>query len=188
MTSCVRRNVRKHREIKNVRKYTILGISYKLDFLDKSEFTSSESKDYMGRPVKGLTTSLSLSTKGSNKKQKARFSITDSTDQDFSKLLKNFKNSPDLGYKSKQVHNEPSESYFLLIKHITKLIKIERCVRSNFGNFVINETIGQINKQLDTSTKQYNMMNWNKTTKRLHVKTNINKLWVCMILSENKIL
>ena len=34
MTSCERRNVRKHGEIKNRKKYIILEISYKLDCLD----------------------------------------------------------------------------------------------------------------------------------------------------------
>ena len=41
ITSCGGRNVRKYREIKNGEIYIILGISYNLYFLDKSEFTSS---------------------------------------------------------------------------------------------------------------------------------------------------
>ena len=76
----------------------------------------------MGIPGYGLATSLYLITKRSNKKQKARFLISDITKQNFSKLLKNVDNSPYLGYKSKQVNNEPNEVYFLLIKHITNLI------------------------------------------------------------------
>ena len=35
MTICIRRNVRKHREIKNGEKYIALDIFLKLDFLDK---------------------------------------------------------------------------------------------------------------------------------------------------------
>ena len=62
----------------------------------------------MGRPGKGPTTSANLSNKRSNKKQKARFSMTVITNQDFKKFLKKFKNSPYLGYKIKQVHNEPT--------------------------------------------------------------------------------
>ena len=54
----------------------------------------------MGRPDKGLTNSLDLRTKRSNNKQKARFTITDITNQDFSKLLKKVDNSTYLGYKS----------------------------------------------------------------------------------------
>ena len=78
--------------------------------MDKREVTSSESKKYMGRPGKGLTTSMDIRTKRSNKKQKERNGITDITKQDFSKLLEKFKNSPYLGYKIKQVQNEPTEA------------------------------------------------------------------------------
>ena len=63
MTSCVRINVRRHREIKNGEKYIILDISYKIDCLYKMLVNSLKSKDYMGRPVKELTNSLDLSTK-----------------------------------------------------------------------------------------------------------------------------
>ena len=58
----------------------------------------------------GLTPSLDLRTKIQNKKQKEFFSITDINKQDFRKLLKKFENSPYLGYKIKQVHNEPTEA------------------------------------------------------------------------------
>ena len=58
---------------------------------------------------KGVTTYLALSNKKSNNKQKARFYITAITNQDFRKFLKKFDNSPYLGYKSKQFHNEPTK-------------------------------------------------------------------------------
>ena len=105
MTTCRRSNARKHREIKNGEQYNILDISSKLYFLDKREFTSSESKNYMVIPGKGITTSLGLSTKRSNKKKKSGFVITYITNQYLSKLLKNFNNSSYLSLKSKQVHN-----------------------------------------------------------------------------------
>ena len=70
MASGVRRNVRKHREIKNSEKYTALDIYSELDCLEKREVTSSESRDYMGRSGKGMTTSLTLRAKWPNKKQK----------------------------------------------------------------------------------------------------------------------
>ena len=73
----------------------------------------------------GMTTSLVLSTKSPNKKQKVRFFITDIANQDFRHFLKKFKNSPYLGYNSKQVYIEPNEACFLLIKNITKLTKID---------------------------------------------------------------
>ena len=80
-------------------------------------------KGYTGRPGKWLTSSLDLRTKSSNKKKKARFSITNIIIQDFSKFLKKIKNSPYLGYKSKQAHNAPTEAHFFLINQITKLTK-----------------------------------------------------------------
>ena len=80
----------------------------------------------MGRQGKEMTTSLALRIKISNKIQKEMFAITDITNQYFRKFLKFFKNSPYLGYTSKQVHNEPTEDYFFLIKQITKMMKIKR--------------------------------------------------------------
>ena len=41
----VRRNVRKHREIKGSEKYVTLDISLKFDSLEKMKITSSESKE-----------------------------------------------------------------------------------------------------------------------------------------------
>ena len=107
MTICRRHNVRKHRDIKNGEQCIIFDISSKLDCLDKREVTHTESKYYMGRPGKGLNTSMDLMKKNPNKKQKARFSITEITNQDFRKLLNKFKNSPFLGYKFKNVQKEP---------------------------------------------------------------------------------
>ena len=97
ITSCGRQNVRKQREIKNDEKYIILDIYSNLDCMDKIKFTSLESKDYMGRQGKWLTTYLDLRTKISNKKEKARFSIDNINNQDFRKFLKKFNNSPYLG-------------------------------------------------------------------------------------------
>ena len=73
-----------------------------------------------------MTTYINLRTKRSNKKQKSRFAINDITNQDFRKLLRKFNNSPYLGLKSKQVHNEPTEAYLFLIKQITKLMNNKR--------------------------------------------------------------
>ena len=57
------RNVRRHREIKGIDKYVILGISLKFDSLDKMRITYLESKDNLGRSVKGLIASLGLKAK-----------------------------------------------------------------------------------------------------------------------------
>ena len=51
----------------------------------------------MGIPGKGMTTSIDLSTKSSNKKQKARFYITDINNNYLRKLLNKFRNSTYLG-------------------------------------------------------------------------------------------
>ena len=90
-----------------------------------------------------MNTSLGISNKNSNKKQKEMFAITDITTQDNRKFLKNLKNLPYLDYKSKQVHNEPTEAYLFLIKHITKLMKSDRRVwlLANFFNSSVNGKI-----------------------------------------------
>ena len=64
----------------------------------------------MGRLGKGLTNSLTLSTKSPNNKQKAGTSIIDISNQYLRKLLKEFKNLSNFNYNKKQVHNEPTES------------------------------------------------------------------------------
>ena len=79
---------RKRREIKNGDQYISSAISLDLDCLENSEFTSSESRDYIGISGKGMTTYMTIRTKITNKKQKARFAITDIINQYFIKLLK----------------------------------------------------------------------------------------------------
>ena len=54
---------------------------------------------------KGVNTSLNISTKRPNKKQKLRTAVTDIANQYFIKLIKYFNNSPYLGYNKKQVYN-----------------------------------------------------------------------------------
>ena len=49
--------------------------------------------------------------------------MTETNNQDFRKLLKRFNNSPYIDYKSKQVYNEITQTYFFLIKHISKIMK-----------------------------------------------------------------
>ena len=59
---------------------------------------------------KGMTTYMIIRTKSQNKKQQVRISITYINNQNFSKLLKEFNNSPYVGYKNKQDHDEPTEA------------------------------------------------------------------------------
>ena len=112
----------------------------------------------MGILGKGLTTSLDLRTKSLNKKQNVMFTITDITKQDFRKLLKKLYNSPYIGYNTKQVHNEPTESYLLLIKQITKLIKNKRHAQlhTNLVKSGINKKIAHINKKIGYVIKAIN--------------------------------
>ena len=110
ITRCGRRNIKTHKEINNDKKSVILDISYNLDCLDKGKSTFLESNDYIVIPGKGLTTSINLKNKSSNKKQKARFAITVINIKDFRKFLKNFNSSPYLVKTIKQVHNEPTEA------------------------------------------------------------------------------
>ena len=64
-------------------------------------------------------------------------------------MLKKFKISPDLGYKSKQVNIELTEDQLFLIKHITKKIKSERHIglRTKGVKLGVNETFGHNNKK-----------------------------------------
>ena len=64
----------------------------------------------MGRSGKGLTTSLNLRSKMPNNNQKERTAITDNTNQYFRSFLKELNISHYLGYKKKQVRNEPTEA------------------------------------------------------------------------------
>ena len=75
MTSCIRRNVRKHKEINNSEQYIYLDVSLEIDFLDRRGFTTSESRDYIGISGKGLTKSLTLITKNPNKKNRQGFPL-----------------------------------------------------------------------------------------------------------------
>ena len=120
MKSCGRCVVRKHRNIKKGEHYIFYFISSNLDCLEKRKVISSESRDYMGIPGKGLTTYLYLRTKIPDKKEKARFFINDITNENFRKFLKGFINLPYLSYKSEQIRNEPNEAYFFLIGQVSK--------------------------------------------------------------------
>ena len=58
-----RHNVRKHREIKGSDKYATLDISLKFDSLDNMKTTSSESREKLEGPGKGLITSTGFKAK-----------------------------------------------------------------------------------------------------------------------------
>ena len=120
MKNCGRRNVRKHREIKNGEKYITLDIYLKFGSLDKMIITSSEPKYYLGRPVKGMTyLGLKINVR-SNKNKKSRYAITNVSEKDISKIIKDFEKFTYRGYVRKSPNHEPAESYFYLAKQISK--------------------------------------------------------------------
>ena len=133
----------------------------------------------MGIPGKVLNTSLDTRNKSSHKKKKQneRFDITYITNQDFRKLLKKFNNLPYKCYKSKQVHNEPTEDYFFLIKQITKIVKRERHVWPNFVKLGINNTIGHINKTIEKVNKTIGHFNKEIQSKELEINNEMT-MWV----------
>ena len=71
MKNCGRRNVRKHREIKDCYKYLTLDILLKIGSLYKMRITSSEPKNNMGISGKGLITYLVLKDKARPNKNKS---------------------------------------------------------------------------------------------------------------------
>ena len=113
MKSCGCRNVRKHKGIKNGKKYIILDISLKFGIMDKMKITSSESKDCLGISGKGLITSLGIKTIDMSKKdKKASCAITNVILKDLYYIIKEFENFPYEGYVQKRTKHEPTDSYF----------------------------------------------------------------------------
>ena len=87
-----RRNVRKHREIKNGEKYITLDISLNFCSLEKMKITSSEPKDYLGRSIKGLIASLGIKIiRRSKKIKKQGFPLLISVLKIFLRLLGNLR-------------------------------------------------------------------------------------------------
>ena len=115
----------------------------------------------------------------SNKKQNSRFAITEITNQDFSKFLNKFKNSPYLVYKSKQVYNEPTEAWLFLIKQITKLMKIKRHIWPNFVKVSINKQVVHVEKVIKYEELEIN-------SRRTRCADKYNKLQVHVIIRVKK--
>ena len=67
--NCGYQNVRKHRDIKNGEKYTKLEILLKFGIMEKMKITSSDPRDYFGRPGKGLINSLGINNNARFKKK-----------------------------------------------------------------------------------------------------------------------
>ena len=73
----------KHMDIRGSEKNVTLDISSKFESLDKMQITSSESKERLEIPGKGLITSLGFKTKvRSQKYKKARYAIGNVSEKD----------------------------------------------------------------------------------------------------------
>ena len=94
----------KHKEIKNSGQYIALEISLEIDGLEKNEFTSSGSRNYVRIPVKGMTTYMTIRNRSRlNKKHKARNANTEVFPQYFMKIIEDFKDITYLVYRRRQV-------------------------------------------------------------------------------------
>ena len=111
MKICGRLNVSKHREIKYSDKYVTLGISLKFGNLDKMRSTSSDPKEYFGRSVKRLITSLGIKSNVRSKKyKKESHFITNVRMKNILKIIKEFEKLPYKGYLQKRPKHEPTDS------------------------------------------------------------------------------
>ena len=91
MIDCGRRNVSKHKDIKDSDKYVTLDISLKSDKLDNMKIKSSESKGKLQISGKGLITSLGFKAKvRPQKHKKARYAIGNVSKKDLSNIIREF--------------------------------------------------------------------------------------------------
>ena len=113
MKNCGRLNFRKHRDITDGEKYITLDIYLNFVSLYDMRITSSQTKDYLGGPGKGLITSMGLKTvRRRKKKKKERYAINNFIIKDISKIIKEFEDLPYEGYVQKRSKHVPTDSYF----------------------------------------------------------------------------
>ena len=98
MKHCGRRNVSKHRDIKNGKKYITLDISSDSVSLDNMKIKPSEKKYYLGISGKVLITSLGIKSIIRPKGKKARYAITNVSMNEISNIIKEFEILPYDGY------------------------------------------------------------------------------------------
>ena len=111
MKNSGRRNVRKHRKIKNGDKYINLDISFKFGSLEKIKITSSYPKDYLGGSWKELITYLVINTIGISKSNKnSSYAITNVSMKYLSKIIIDFEKLSYKGYVWKRPKHEFTDS------------------------------------------------------------------------------
>ena len=83
--------------------------------------TSSESKDNLVRPGKGLITSLGIKAKSTPKKyKKARYAIRNVSKKDLSSIVREVDKLNYKSYERRSTKHETTESYFYPERHIAK--------------------------------------------------------------------
>ena len=98
-----------------------LDNSAKFESLNKMETTSSESKERLEKPGKGLVTALDFKTKvGSPKYKKARYVIRNVSEKYLSKIINEFEKIGKLPYEKRIPKHEPTPSYCHLVRQLAK--------------------------------------------------------------------
>ena len=119
--NCGRRNVRKNREIKGSDKYTTLDILLKFGSLVKMRIKSSAPKHILGRPGKGLITSLGIKAKTRPKKhKKERYAMVNVSMNYVSKIIREFEKLSYKSYERRRSKHEPTDTYFYLAIQLAK--------------------------------------------------------------------
>ena len=180
MKNCVRRKVRKNKEIKGSDKIVTLNVSAKFDNLNKIKTTSSESKGKLGRSRKGLVTALDLNTKSKVEKyKKSRYAIGNVSKKELSKIINEFENIGKVPYVKRIPKHEPTSSYFHLVRCIAECIMrfdvynrhvhggyaVETDPSSNVNvtdedeskEIIVRETLSE-NKSIDVSESECNII------------------------------
>ena len=128
--NCGHCNVRTLRDIKGSDKCITLDISLNFGSLIKMKTTSSDTKDNLGRPGKGLITSLGLKAKARPKKyKKARYAIRNVSKKELSKIIREFYKLPYKSYERRRPKHEPTDSYFYLAIQLEKYMMIVDALR-----------------------------------------------------------
>ena len=102
----------------------------KFDSMDKMKITSSESKEKLKISGKGLISSLYFKAKvRPHKCKKSRYAISNVSEKDLSKIIRELEKLPYEIYKKKSPKHEPTDSYFYLTRQLAKFM-----MRADFYN------------------------------------------------------
>ena len=113
-------------------------------------------KGLYGNIRKGADYLSNTKDQKSKQRKNAKTSITDITDQYFRQFIKEFLKPPNVCYKKKKAHIEPTKAYLFLIKQFYKRIKSKNHVwpRTKIVKSDSNKKIGQVNKKFNLELLQ----------------------------------